>query len=36
MQRMVPIAPGTELWAEERGDPGGTPVLLVMGANAGA
>ncbi len=31
---MISFDPDTELWAEERGDPAGTPVLLVMGANA--
>jgi pimeloyl-ACP methyl ester carboxylesterase len=34
MQRMISLDAGTQLWAEERGDPAGTPVLLVMGANA--
>ncbi|WP_091941773.1 alpha/beta fold hydrolase [Trujillonella endophytica] len=31
---MVRVDAGTELWVEERGAPDGTPVLLVMGANA--
>lgn len=34
MEHLVRVDPDTELWAEERGDPAGTPVLLVMGANA--
>ena len=34
VERMVAVDPDTRLWAEERGDPDGTPVLLVMGANA--
>jgi pimeloyl-ACP methyl ester carboxylesterase len=31
---MITVAPETRLWVEVRGDPTGTPVLLVMGANA--
>ncbi|MGR6964152.1 alpha/beta fold hydrolase [Geodermatophilus sp. URMC 61] len=34
MEHRIPVAPGIELWAEERGSPAGTPLLLVMGANA--
>ena len=34
MEHRIPVAPGVHLWAEERGDPAGTPLLLVMGANA--
>ena len=34
MEHRIPVAPGVELWAEERGNPASTPVLLVMGANA--
>ncbi|MGK5113329.1 alpha/beta fold hydrolase [Geodermatophilus sp. CPCC 205506] len=34
MEHRVPVAPGVELWAEERGDPSASPLLLVMGANA--
>lgn len=32
--RMVDVADGVQVWAEESGDPRGTPLLLVMGANA--
>ncbi len=35
MEHRIPVAPGVELWAEERGDPATPPLLLVMGANAG-
>ncbi|WP_380169727.1 alpha/beta fold hydrolase [Jannaschia sp. R86511] len=31
---MVEVADGVQLWAEESGDPEGSPLLLVMGANA--
>ncbi|MGY1744041.1 alpha/beta fold hydrolase [Blastococcus sp. SYSU D00695] len=31
---MVEVAEDVQVWAEERGDPAGTPLLLVMGANA--
>jgi pimeloyl-ACP methyl ester carboxylesterase len=34
VEHRIPVAPGVELWAEERGDPASTPLLLVMGANA--
>jgi pimeloyl-ACP methyl ester carboxylesterase len=34
VERMVRIDDLTELWVEERGDPTGTAVLLIMGANA--
>src|SRR3712207_1520722 len=34
VEHRIPVAPGVELWAEERGDPATTPLLLVMGANA--
>ena len=38
MEHRIPVAPGVELWAEERGGRVGegsaTPLLLVMGANA--
>jgi len=34
MERFVDIAPGTRLWAEERGAPDAPPLLLVMGAQA--
>ena len=34
MEHRIPVAPGVELWAEERGDPATSPLLLVMGANA--
>lgn len=33
-ERTVAVDPHYSLWVEERGDPGGTPLLLVMGANA--
>ena len=32
MERTVTVAPGVELWVEERGDPEAPAVLLVMGA----
>jgi pimeloyl-ACP methyl ester carboxylesterase len=28
------VAPGVRLWVEESGDPGASPLLLIMGANA--
>ncbi|WP_299954287.1 alpha/beta fold hydrolase [uncultured Modestobacter sp.] len=31
-ERMLTVVPGVELWVEERGAPGATAVLLVMGA----
>ncbi|MGY1806292.1 alpha/beta fold hydrolase [Blastococcus sp. SYSU D00669] len=34
MEHRIAVAEGVSLWAEDRGDPAGTPVLLVMGANA--
>jgi len=34
VEHRITVAPGVELWAEERGDPASTPLLLVMGANA--
>jgi pimeloyl-ACP methyl ester carboxylesterase len=34
VEHRIPVAPGVELWAEERGDPTSPPLLLVMGANA--
>lgn len=34
MERFVEVSPGIRLWSEELGDPGGAPLLLVMGANA--
>jgi pimeloyl-ACP methyl ester carboxylesterase len=34
VEHRIPVAPGVELWAEERGDPATAPLLLVMGANA--
>jgi pimeloyl-ACP methyl ester carboxylesterase len=34
VEHRVPVAPGVELWAEERGAPSASPLLLVMGANA--
>jgi pimeloyl-ACP methyl ester carboxylesterase len=34
VEHRIPVAPGVGLWAEERGDPASTPLLLVMGANA--
>ena len=34
VEHRIPVAPGVELWAEERGDPATSPLLLVMGANA--
>ncbi len=34
MEHRVRVAPGVELWAEERGDAAASPLLLVMGANA--
>ena len=34
VEHRIPVAPGVHLWAEERGDPARTPLLLVMGANA--
>ncbi|MFI8190641.1 alpha/beta fold hydrolase [Streptomyces sp. NPDC085946] len=34
MEHTVEAAPGIRLWAEERGDPGAPPLLLVMGAQA--
>jgi pimeloyl-ACP methyl ester carboxylesterase len=38
VEHLIPVAPGVELWAEERGGRAGestaTPLLLVMGANA--
>lgn len=32
VEHLVDVAPGTQLWVDERGDPAATPVLLVMGA----
>src|SRR5690606_29672971 len=34
MERYVEVDDGYTLWAEESGDPSGSPLLLVMGANA--
>ncbi|RLU90477.1 alpha/beta hydrolase [Streptomyces griseocarneus] len=34
MQRTVEVAPGVQLWSEERGDRDASPLLLVMGAQA--
>ncbi|MGY2066292.1 alpha/beta fold hydrolase [Blastococcus sp. SYSU DS0619] len=34
MEHRVRIDAGTELWVEECGGPAGTPLLLIMGANA--
>jgi pimeloyl-ACP methyl ester carboxylesterase len=34
VEHRIPVGAGVELWAEERGDPATTPLLLVMGANA--
>ncbi|TFV66184.1 UNVERIFIED_ORG: alpha/beta fold hydrolase [Bacillus sp. AZ43] len=34
MEHRIRIDAETELWAEERGDPTASPLLLVMGANA--
>lgn len=34
MDRFVDVAPGTRLWAEERGAPDAPPLLLIMGAQA--
>lgn len=34
MEHLLRLDDGTVLWAEERGDPAGSPLLLVMGANA--
>ncbi|MFB7822089.1 alpha/beta fold hydrolase [Streptomyces hydrogenans] len=33
-ERYVDVEPGVRLWAEEHGDPGRPPLLLVMGAQA--
>jgi pimeloyl-ACP methyl ester carboxylesterase len=30
----VEVAPGVRLWVEDSGDPGASPLLLIMGANA--
>ncbi|WP_369134047.1 alpha/beta fold hydrolase [Modestobacter sp. I12A-02662] len=34
MERFVDVAPGVRLWVEETGPADGSPLLLVMGANA--
>lgn len=34
MEHLVRLDDRTVLWAEERGNPAGSPLLLVMGANA--
>lgn len=34
VEHLVEVEDGVTLWVEERGDPGGPPVLLVMGANS--
>ncbi|GAA3743034.1 hypothetical protein GCM10022225_28260 [Plantactinospora mayteni] len=34
MEHEIKVAPGFRLWVEESGDPGGPPLLLVMGAGA--
>ncbi|MGY1662321.1 alpha/beta fold hydrolase [Geodermatophilus sp. SYSU D00705] len=34
MEHRIPVDDGVELWADERGDPASSPLLLVMGANA--
>ncbi|WP_320068528.1 alpha/beta hydrolase [Micromonospora sp. RTGN7] len=34
MEHQIDVAPGVRLWAEERGDPAASTLLLVMGANA--
>ncbi|MGY1812371.1 alpha/beta fold hydrolase [Blastococcus sp. SYSU D00820] len=35
MEHLLRVDPDTVLWAEERGHPAASPLLLVMGANAG-
>jgi pimeloyl-ACP methyl ester carboxylesterase len=34
MERMITVAPGVSLWSRSSGDPNGSPLLLVMGANS--
>ena len=34
MERMIDVAPGVSLWSSTSGDPNGSPILLVMGANS--
>jgi pimeloyl-ACP methyl ester carboxylesterase len=34
MERFVDVAPNVRLWVDDSGRPNGTPVLLIMGANA--
>ena len=34
MERRIAVAPGVSLWSSVSGDPDGTPLLLIMGANS--